>query len=205
MIGPFAEQVALLDTIPGIDRRAAEVIVAEIGVDMEQFPTAAHRVPAGPAGGATRLGGRTQAALAVAASTASARELQNPAVVLTGARAPITDRLRALPSARTLTLTGFATELLHLIAALAVVLFTGYALFLPTWMGTFADLAQVVFCAFAVDVSIAGLTALVTSRAQTLPLAAYRASALVVSSVGSTGDYWSSLGARRGCASGWVR
>ena len=121
MIGPFAEQVALLDTIPGIDRRAAEVIVAEIGVDMEQFPTAAHRVPAGPAGGATRLGGRTQAALAVAASTASARELQNPAVVLTGARAPITDRLRALPSARTLTLTGFATELLHLIAALAVV------------------------------------------------------------------------------------
>ena len=70
-------------------------------------------------------------------------------------------------------------------------------------MGTFADLAQVVFCAFAVDVSIAGLTALVTSRAQTLPLAAYRASALVVSSVGSTGDCWSSLGARRGCASWW--
>jgi transposase len=34
--------LALLDTIPGIDQRAAEVIVAEIGPDMGQFPTAAH-------------------------------------------------------------------------------------------------------------------------------------------------------------------
>jgi transposase len=42
VIAPFAEQVALLDTIPGIDQRAAEVIVAEIGPDMGQFPTAAH-------------------------------------------------------------------------------------------------------------------------------------------------------------------
>ena len=42
VIAPYAEQVALLDTIPGIDRRAAEVIVAEIGPDMGQFPTAAH-------------------------------------------------------------------------------------------------------------------------------------------------------------------
>ena len=41
VIAPFAKQVALLDTIPGIDRRAAEVIVAEIGPDMGQFPTAA--------------------------------------------------------------------------------------------------------------------------------------------------------------------
>jgi transposase len=42
LIGPFAEQVALLDTIPGVDRRAAEVMLAEIGPDMGQFPTAAH-------------------------------------------------------------------------------------------------------------------------------------------------------------------
>jgi transposase len=40
VIAPFAEQVALLDTIPGIDQRAAGVIVAEIGPDMGQFPTA---------------------------------------------------------------------------------------------------------------------------------------------------------------------
>jgi transposase len=38
LIAPFAEQVALLDTIPGVDQRAAEVIVAEIGPDMGQFP-----------------------------------------------------------------------------------------------------------------------------------------------------------------------
>jgi transposase len=42
VLAPFAAEVALLDTIPGIDRRAAEVILAEIGVDMGQFPTAAH-------------------------------------------------------------------------------------------------------------------------------------------------------------------
>jgi transposase len=42
LIAPYTEQVALLDTIPGIDQRAAEVIVAEIGPDMGRFPTAAH-------------------------------------------------------------------------------------------------------------------------------------------------------------------
>jgi transposase len=39
---PFVQAVALLVTIPGIDERAAENILAEIGVNMEQFPTAAH-------------------------------------------------------------------------------------------------------------------------------------------------------------------
>ena len=34
--------VALLDTIPGIGRRAAEQILAEIGPDMSRFPTEAH-------------------------------------------------------------------------------------------------------------------------------------------------------------------
>lgn len=34
--------VALLDTIPGIGRRAAEQVLAEIGPDMSRFPTAAH-------------------------------------------------------------------------------------------------------------------------------------------------------------------
>ena len=42
VIAPLAEHVALLDTIPGIDKRAAEVILAEIGPNMGQFPTAAH-------------------------------------------------------------------------------------------------------------------------------------------------------------------
>jgi transposase len=39
---PFEEAVALLDTIPGVARQAAELIVAEIGLDMSRFPSAAN-------------------------------------------------------------------------------------------------------------------------------------------------------------------
>jgi transposase len=39
---PFAQAIQRLATIPGIDVRAAENIVAEIGVDMEVFPSAGH-------------------------------------------------------------------------------------------------------------------------------------------------------------------
>jgi len=36
---PFAEDVRLLDSIPGISRQTAEVLLAEIGWDMSRFPT----------------------------------------------------------------------------------------------------------------------------------------------------------------------
>jgi len=40
---PFVQEaVKLLDTIPGIGEQIAEVIVSEIGVDMERFPTDGH-------------------------------------------------------------------------------------------------------------------------------------------------------------------
>jgi transposase len=39
---PFDEDLELLDTIPGVGRRTAEQILAEIGTDMNQFPSAAH-------------------------------------------------------------------------------------------------------------------------------------------------------------------
>ena len=39
---PFEEVVTLLDTIPGIARQTAEVIVSEIGVDMRRFKSADH-------------------------------------------------------------------------------------------------------------------------------------------------------------------
>ena len=42
MIAPFAEQVTRLSTIPGIATRTAQVVIAEIGVDMTRFPTAKH-------------------------------------------------------------------------------------------------------------------------------------------------------------------
>ncbi len=41
-IAPFEPAVELLRSIPGVERRAAEVILAEIGTDMTVFPTAAH-------------------------------------------------------------------------------------------------------------------------------------------------------------------
>jgi transposase len=41
-IRPFAPAVELLCTIPGVQRRTAEVIVAEIGADMSVFPSAGH-------------------------------------------------------------------------------------------------------------------------------------------------------------------
>ena len=41
-VRPVEEAVALLDTIPGVGRRTAEVLVAEIGVEMVRFPSAAH-------------------------------------------------------------------------------------------------------------------------------------------------------------------
>jgi transposase len=41
-IAPFATELACLDTIPGVNRRTAEVILAEIGADMSVFPTAGH-------------------------------------------------------------------------------------------------------------------------------------------------------------------
>ncbi len=39
---PFASEAARLDAIPGVGARTVEALIAEIGVDMRQFPTARH-------------------------------------------------------------------------------------------------------------------------------------------------------------------
>src|SRR5947207_1490450 len=44
LIAPFAQAVAKLDEIPGIGLRSAQELIAEIGVTMAAFPTAAHLV-----------------------------------------------------------------------------------------------------------------------------------------------------------------
>jgi transposase len=44
LIAPFAAAVATLDEITGVGLRSAQEIVAEVGVDMTAFPTAAHLV-----------------------------------------------------------------------------------------------------------------------------------------------------------------
>lgn len=41
-ISPYQQQLDLLDTIPGIDRRGGQVLIAEIGIDMHRFTSAAH-------------------------------------------------------------------------------------------------------------------------------------------------------------------
>src|SRR5215217_2535429 len=42
LIAPFAQTVDRLDEIPGVGPTAAHVMIAEIGLDMSRFPTAAH-------------------------------------------------------------------------------------------------------------------------------------------------------------------
>jgi transposase len=42
VIAPFAEELARLDSIHGVAQRTAEVLIAELGVDMGQFPSDRH-------------------------------------------------------------------------------------------------------------------------------------------------------------------
>jgi transposase len=44
LLAPIQERAALLTTMPGISDIVAQVVVAEIGVDMSRFPSAAHLV-----------------------------------------------------------------------------------------------------------------------------------------------------------------
>ena len=43
-LAPVQTQAQLLTTMPGVSDIVAQVVVAEIGVDMARFPTAAHLV-----------------------------------------------------------------------------------------------------------------------------------------------------------------
>ncbi len=64
-LAPFAEAVALLETIPGVAEAAASAVVAEIGVDMTRFPSAKHLAfwagvcPGNKQSGGRRLSGKT--------------------------------------------------------------------------------------------------------------------------------------------------
>jgi transposase len=62
----WSQAVALLDSIPGIDQKTAEVILAEMGLDMSQFPTDKHLAawaglaPGNHQSGGKRYSGRTR-------------------------------------------------------------------------------------------------------------------------------------------------
>jgi transposase len=59
VIAPFAQARDRLDTITGVGKRAAETLIAEIGVDMTVFPTAGHLASwAGRCPGNNRTGGK---------------------------------------------------------------------------------------------------------------------------------------------------
>ncbi len=64
-LAPFAEAVALLQTIPGLGAVAAAAIVAAIGVDMARFPSHKHLAswagvcPGNKQRGGKRLSGKT--------------------------------------------------------------------------------------------------------------------------------------------------
>lgn len=58
---PFTRARDRLATIPGVGKRAAEVIIAEIGIDMERFPTAGHLASwAGMCPGNNATGGKNR-------------------------------------------------------------------------------------------------------------------------------------------------
>ncbi len=60
------EALALLDTIPGVGQRAAEIILAEVGADLSRFPSAKHLAswagicPGNTESGGKRLSGKTR-------------------------------------------------------------------------------------------------------------------------------------------------
>jgi transposase len=85
-LAPFAAAVELLCSIPGVQRRTAETLIAEIGTDMSRFPSARHLASwAGQCPGNDRSAGRSRsgrsrhgskwldAALTEAASAAGTR------------------------------------------------------------------------------------------------------------------------------------
>jgi len=63
---PYARELELLDGLPGVDRRVAEVFLAEAGADMSRFPSAQHLAswvglcPGNNQSGGKRLSGRTR-------------------------------------------------------------------------------------------------------------------------------------------------
>jgi transposase len=63
---PFEAELARLDSIPGVNRRIAEVLAAEVGVDMKPFADAEHLAswgamcPGNKTSGGKRYGGKTR-------------------------------------------------------------------------------------------------------------------------------------------------
>jgi len=93
VIAPFAEEVKLLDTIPGVARRTAEVIIAECGPDMSRFPSASHLASwAGMCPGNNESGGKRRSGKTRKGSKWLRKALVEAAHGAAGSRAPTTPR-----------------------------------------------------------------------------------------------------------------
>jgi transposase len=63
---PFDDALARLETIPGVGRRVAEIVAAELGLEVARFPSAAHLAawvglaPGNHESGGKRLSGTTR-------------------------------------------------------------------------------------------------------------------------------------------------
>lgn len=81
---PFAWAVELVDSIPGVGRTAAEVLVSEIGTDMSRFPTAGHLAAwAGVAPGNNESGGKRRSGRTRKGNAALGRVLNQAAQAAT--------------------------------------------------------------------------------------------------------------------------
>ena len=88
-ISPYSGALELVHTVPGIDRRSAEVFIAETGADMSRFPGAPHLASwagmcpwneesAGKHGsGKTRKGSKWLRAILIESAEAAARSKPN--------------------------------------------------------------------------------------------------------------------------------
>jgi transposase len=92
-LGPLASAVELLCTIPGVGRRAAEVILAEPGGDMTAFPSAKHLASwAGMCPGNDESAGKAARARRARAPNGSARRWSSAPRAPTAARTPTSPR-----------------------------------------------------------------------------------------------------------------
>ena len=89
-IQPYRAEVAILDSIPGVDTHTAEVIIAEIGTDMTRFATAAHLAScAGVCPGNNKTAGKTNRPTPGQATDGSKPHLARPRWARSGARTPM--------------------------------------------------------------------------------------------------------------------
>jgi transposase len=88
-VRPFEALIERLDAIPGVGRRVAEVLVAEVGADMTRFPSAAHLASwAGICPGNNESAGKRKAAASGAGIRGCAWLWSKPPMLQCGQRTP---------------------------------------------------------------------------------------------------------------------